>query len=517
VGELLGRSPSGRPRIQAKLTVNAPGDEYEREADRVAWQVMHMPADRATNVEEDDVPVVTPVSAVQRSGEGAFELDGDFERQLAASRPGGQPLPPAIRQEFEPRFGADFSEVRVHADAQSDVLNRSVGARALTNGQDIFFRQGAYAPGSEAGRALLAHELTHVEQQGAGGLNRRPGPAGLAAARIQAKWDFQNPDFNRTQRIEPLKKDFLVLKLTDDTGDTCILKGQAGSKSASLEHLTQEFASAIMPSQPKIEVAIVTSHWSTIKQAINRCMNTTDAPIAIASLGGVLTTKGLQTGHLRIMSVAPGEATSAVVPRHQTILGLFNNEDYLRDLGRLAALDVYTMHTDRVFSGNLGNWMSDVAGGRVSALIDNADPSGNVRYFLGKNGDPLDELSNGKIKEQTSAADAKYWALNYAIDAIFTIGLLKGVFGGQFDDKAAARAYLYEQDRDPTTKTKHYHHYLTYMREGWADAVEKLKRKVKAPRWATALKERIEEGGETVPGFLIEQLKLRNKHFLGVT
>jgi hypothetical protein len=60
---------------------------------------------------------------------------------------------------------ADFSGVKVHTDAQSDQLNRSIQAKAFTTGQDVFFRAGAYQPGSRAGQELIAHELTHVVQQ----------------------------------------------------------------------------------------------------------------------------------------------------------------------------------------------------------------------------------------------------------------------------------------------------------------------------------------------------------------
>jgi Domain of unknown function (DUF4157) len=66
---------------------------------------------------------------------------------------------------MEPRFGADFSGVRVHTDAGADGLNRSLSAKAFTTGRDIYFRQGEYNPGSSSGRSLLAHELTHVVQQ----------------------------------------------------------------------------------------------------------------------------------------------------------------------------------------------------------------------------------------------------------------------------------------------------------------------------------------------------------------
>ena len=62
-------------------------------------------------------------------------------------------------------MGADFSGVRVHTGGQADTLNRNLSARAFTTGQDIFFKQGEYSPGSSGGRELLAHELTHVVQQ----------------------------------------------------------------------------------------------------------------------------------------------------------------------------------------------------------------------------------------------------------------------------------------------------------------------------------------------------------------
>jgi hypothetical protein len=68
---------------------------------------------------------------------------------------------------MEDSFGTDFSRVRVHTSSQSDTLNRQLQARAFTTGSDIFFRSGEYKPTSGAGQQLLAHELTHVVQQGA--------------------------------------------------------------------------------------------------------------------------------------------------------------------------------------------------------------------------------------------------------------------------------------------------------------------------------------------------------------
>ena len=82
--------------------------------------------------------------------------------------PGGSPLDPGTQSTMETRFGHDFSQVRVHTDAQADASARALDALAFTAGRDVMFRQGQYAPETPPGRRLLAHELTHVVQQGAG-------------------------------------------------------------------------------------------------------------------------------------------------------------------------------------------------------------------------------------------------------------------------------------------------------------------------------------------------------------
>jgi hypothetical protein len=71
-----------------------------------------------------------------------------------------------VRDFFEPRFRQDFSQVRVHADSQAEDAARAVQARAYTLGSHIVFGSGQYAPFTAAGKRLLAHELTHVLQQG---------------------------------------------------------------------------------------------------------------------------------------------------------------------------------------------------------------------------------------------------------------------------------------------------------------------------------------------------------------
>jgi hypothetical protein len=90
----------------------------------------------------------------------------------------GHPLDPASKSFFEPRLGADFSQVHIHTDAHAANSARSVNAQAYTVGQHVVFGRGYHAPHTAAGRHLLAHELVHTLQQrgGAAGLQRAPDP-----------------------------------------------------------------------------------------------------------------------------------------------------------------------------------------------------------------------------------------------------------------------------------------------------------------------------------------------------
>jgi hypothetical protein len=98
--------------------------------------------------------------------QAGFEAGPDVESRLAAHKGGGSPLPDEVRAAMEPPFGADFSGVRVHTGGEADDLNRQLSAQAFTHGHDIYMAAGKYAPGTVAGNRLLAHELTHVIQQG---------------------------------------------------------------------------------------------------------------------------------------------------------------------------------------------------------------------------------------------------------------------------------------------------------------------------------------------------------------
>jgi hypothetical protein len=108
---------------------------------------------------------VQRVLAMRSKSVAASEVHPDVEETMQSERGGGQQLDKGVRTQMESSFGTDFGGVRVHTNAKSDALNQTLNARAFTTGQDIFFRQANYDPGSSNGRELLAHELTHVVQQ----------------------------------------------------------------------------------------------------------------------------------------------------------------------------------------------------------------------------------------------------------------------------------------------------------------------------------------------------------------
>ena len=105
----------------------------------------------------------------QRSGDGPTELDDSTATRINSARGGGQSLDTTVQQKMGDAMGSDFSGVRVHTGSESHQLNEQLGAKAFTTGQDVFFRDGEYNPTSSGGQELIAHELTHVVQQGSGG------------------------------------------------------------------------------------------------------------------------------------------------------------------------------------------------------------------------------------------------------------------------------------------------------------------------------------------------------------
>ncbi|MFL6201387.1 MAG: DUF4157 domain-containing protein [Thermoanaerobaculia bacterium] len=170
------------PGPQAKLTVGAPDDAFEKEADQVADQVMRMPEPgvqrMCSECEEErekagatTSEMVGELKAKAESGRTPRVPEG-FQQRYQTLQGGGRALSPSERGFFEPRFAHDFGNVRLHTGPDAAELARSVQARAFTLGSSVVFGAGQYTPDSDGGRRLLAHELTHVVQQGGKGGGR---------------------------------------------------------------------------------------------------------------------------------------------------------------------------------------------------------------------------------------------------------------------------------------------------------------------------------------------------------
>ena len=225
--------------LQAKLRIGQPGDVYEQEADRVADAVMRMPepqvrrqpieeeeeeqmqtkpftdqitplVQRQVEEEEEEQVQTKPVTEqitplVQRqieeeeeeelqtkSTSGSIpEVQPDIESHIQSLKGGGQPLSKKDRTFFEPRFGRDFSQVRVHTDANAAEAAGAVNARAFTVGQDIVFGTGEYAPRKALGQKLLSHELVHVVQQTDSSVRARTHGSSLYPKRQEAELTSQ--------------------------------------------------------------------------------------------------------------------------------------------------------------------------------------------------------------------------------------------------------------------------------------------------------------------------------------
>lgn len=151
------------PTIQTKLKVNTPGDKFEQEADKTADKVMRSPlSDTASPLYISR----SPNSVQSKAADGVPTVTPEAQTAIQNKEAGGQALSPELRSFMEPRFGADFSNVRLHTDAQAASLSNQLSARAFTHRNHIFFGRGQFQPDAHSGKHLLAHELTHTIQQG---------------------------------------------------------------------------------------------------------------------------------------------------------------------------------------------------------------------------------------------------------------------------------------------------------------------------------------------------------------
>jgi hypothetical protein len=234
--------------LQAKLAVGSVDDPLEKEADRIADHVTRAPAPsplcrqcasgsstsnpecdacRARNADKpSDMPLVQRRAARQA---GPAEAPSIVHDVLGDH---GEPLDPTTRADMEGRFDTDFADVRIHAGQKAAQSAKSVGALAYTVGSNIAFGEQQYAPRSDVGRRLLAHELVHVRQQlgGAPLSLRRQTPTPAPASTTPADPSAQNePKPPAATAESPETKDLVDAALeSQDPSDVKKIKNFAG-------------------------------------------------------------------------------------------------------------------------------------------------------------------------------------------------------------------------------------------------------------------------------------------------
>ncbi|MEM6433957.1 MAG: DUF4157 domain-containing protein, partial [Cyanobacteria bacterium P01_D01_bin.115] len=296
--------------IQAKLTIGQPGDKYEQEADQMATKVMAMPdsavqreampeeedelqaqpqlqreampeEDEAlqmrpqlqlqTTLKDDDTLQIKPQNSKlkpQNSKSPFLQAKGDapsapanFDHQLARHNGSGQPLSDETRAFMEPRFGEDFSNVRVH---ETPDLANAIQAKAFTHGQDIYFNSGKYNPGSSGGKDLLAHELTHVmQQQGKGSIRC----SSSEKQESQTFWNWYSSASGQQyqklrQKLERLNYKFYTRIAIGTNPESSLIWGYGFPKDNTL---SEEVAWSIKHPEDSWS-------WATTKNIVSKCM-----------------------------------------------------------------------------------------------------------------------------------------------------------------------------------------------------------------------------------------------------
>ncbi|MFT4156074.1 DUF4157 domain-containing protein [Parafilimonas sp.] len=164
--------------VQPKLSINSPNDMYEQEADAVADRVMRMPDASINNNNSFFKPAIISIQRkcahceeeekkMQRKEENGngHAANASTENYIGTLNGKGKSLTQSERSFFEPRMGYDFSNVQLHTNAEANQSAKDINALAYTHGNHIVFGSGRYQPGTESGKRLMAHELTHVVQQ----------------------------------------------------------------------------------------------------------------------------------------------------------------------------------------------------------------------------------------------------------------------------------------------------------------------------------------------------------------
>ncbi len=187
----------------------------------------------------------------------------DFSARLTARRGKGEPLPRFVRAEMERGIGADFGGVRIHRDAEAVQLNREIHAQAFTRGTDVYFNSGKFDPGTTEGKRLLAHELTHVVQQG-GAAPKLQKKDPVASTPVPEGYKTQKDEAGNVEQYSGVEAGVDVVILPDKRGE--VPEDSSGATESNFEWETPAWESGAngkikrLDGTPKVKVTIQTTY-----------------------------------------------------------------------------------------------------------------------------------------------------------------------------------------------------------------------------------------------------------------
>ena len=406
------RSEQAPPVATGTLVVGAADDHAEREADRVAGEVLSRlygggGDDAHTHGagcghDHGEVRRSAGASAGAEVGYEGGAISEDLTARIEGKRGAGSTLPTAVRRRLEAGFGGSLGDVRIHTDGESAQLNRAISARAFTTGRDIFFGAGEFRPDTAEGEHMLAHEIAHTRQQGGG------------ARRTLRRWDIgaRKIDWNQTVKVGTVSSGQMVYFLQDATGDKLAVKKEdrpiglselaaamhqriAGVKSVKHRPLDKgEIASVVAKViDPSMQDVAAWTKLGAATKADPGFTREMEEDLGLAA-GGLAAMPDLEVGRkvhglklnplpdkMVAMTFAEGETAGSTArkadpnqmkPEKNRLRGLLTDFRHMEQLGQLTAVDLFIGNQDRVMAGNLGNWVYDPFSTAMTA-IDHID------------------------------------------------------------------------------------------------------------------------------------------------
>ena len=361
-------SPFFNPVVQPKLTTNNPNDKYGQEANAVADKVIIMETpslQKKTGANSFFSPSPVSITLLQRKCDNCKEekkmqrkeingeektTDNNIENYVGGLQTGGQALPNEVRNFYEPRFGYDFSNVKIHTDNVAAKSAQSINALAYTSGSNIVFNSNQYSPNTDSGKKLLGHELTHVVQQNSDIIQKYPDTNSSA---VQCK----PKSVKAAEPTEADRKEYedMQQKYFEQVGEN--MKGQILKNAG--------FAKDVQPASPQDAVKLI-NFWGVPMSTIITEMSSIASSLQ-TQVTGTHTTSTIavqQTNFVNALSVKGQQA-------YKKAIQLVKNEAFWNNY--FAQNDVF------IFPDLKGN---NRFSGYNQTIKDPNDPTGNRKVII---------------------------------------------------------------------------------------------------------------------------------------